>query len=756
LFGKESPYGHPVIGQEVHVRRATAEIIKAHYDKWYHPNNASLIICGGFDPDRAMTLVHKLFDPIPSAELPPRKKATPIERDKPVHFEFASKFDVPRMAMAFNGVDNGDPDMPALEVAQMVLSGGKTSRFYKHLVEGAQIANACDANDSPGRYPGSFVVQMELLPGKDRAEGEKLVLAELKRLADEPISQEELDRVRQEIVAGAVFSREGVHELADSIAQGVANNDIAWVKSLLPRMVAVTPADIQRVAKKYLNPEHRVVIWAVPKTKGAAAAEASGNADENAAPPGVPANAERNAPPHGDPAEAERRLGFMQPPAAAGADFSLKPAQRFVLPNGLVLLLWENHRLPILVAEAHVKDVFLREPADQSGVAALTGALLDEGTPQHTGPEISEAIENVGGALSLDSSGGSVKVLSGNRTLGLKLLIECLSQANFPAKAFDRKREQQLATIDDADHEAIERGSKLFHKLVYGDHPLGRPALGTHDSVSKLTPDQCAAFHSQVFVPNNTVLAIAGDIDPEQVRAEIERLTADWKNAPLAELKLPAVEMPKEFTQKILKMPEEAQLQFFMGHVGIRRDDPDYYKLVVMDHVLGIGAGFTDRLSSKLRDREGLAYTVTANITQSAGEQPGVFTCYIGTEAKNFARVKEEILEQVKLIRDTAPKTREVEDVKKYLLGELPFEFTTNDQIAGRLLVVERYHLGFDWVADYRRAIGAVTPADVQEVARRHLHPEHMILVAAGALDEKGNALPEPVAQEQKGAPEQK
>ena len=188
-------------------------------------------------------------------------------------------------------------------------------------------------------------------------------------------------------------------------------------------------------------------------------------------------------------------------------------------------------------------------------------------------------------------------------------------------------------------------------------------------------------------------------------------------------------------------MPEAEQLQFLMGHPGVRRNNPDYYKLMVMDYVLGTGPGFTDRLSSRLRDREGLAYTVTANISSSASEEPGLFTCYIGTEAKNLAKVKMMFLEELNRIRSEPPKPAEVDDVKEYLIGQLPFEFTTNEQVASRLLSVERYHLGLDYLAEFRKAINAVTPQDVEEVAKKYLDPDHMVLVVAGAVDEKGNAL---------------
>jgi zinc protease len=741
LFGPKNPYGHPVIGQKKHVEAATAAIIKAHYDKWYHPNNAALVIVGGFDPDRAMAKIQQLFGPIPKETLPARKPLTPVERKQPVHHEFTSKFEVPRMIMGFNTVDANDPDMPALEVAQAVLSSGKTSRFYKKFVEGEEIASQADASHTWGRYPGWFGVQLELLPGKDRKHAEELVLAELKRLADEPVPADELNRVRTGIISGAIFEREGVHNMADNLAQGLVANDLPWLKSLLPRMAAVMPADIQRVAKKYLDPQKRVVVWSVPKDEKEKSASAglSGTTTQS-----LVESAGRGG---SGGSRARASAAFRSAPrdstsAGGGAgEFSLKDTKRFVLPNGLTLLLRENHRLPIVVADAHIAHVALREPDDKAGLAALMGELLDEGTAKHSGPEIAEMIENVGGALSLSSSGGSVKVLAKDRQLGLQLLVECLTQPNFPADAFKREREHQLAAIEDAEKQPLQRATIRFRKALYGKHPYGHPSLGTRGSVSKLMPADCQAFHDKLFVPNNAIIAVTGDFKIGELVTELRQLTADWKPRSLEEFKPPAIEKPKSFVEQIITMPEAEQLQFLMGHPGVRRNNPDYYKLLVMDYILGTGPGFTDRLSSQLRDREGLAYTVTANISGSASEEPGLFTCYIVTDAVNLDRVKQGFLRELNRIRSEPPKPQEVEDVKKYLVGQLPFEFATNQQVAARLISIERFHLGFDYLNDFRRAVEAVTPDDVQQVAKKYLDPDHMVLVVAGAVDEQGHVL---------------
>jgi zinc protease len=320
-------------------------------------------------------------------------------------------------------------------------------------------------------------------------------------------------------------------------------------------------------------------------------------------------------------------------------------------------------------------------------------------------------------------------------------MLECLSKPNFPPDAFAREKAQQLSLIDDREQQPDAKARQTFHELVYGKHPSGRPALGTRKTVEPLTREDCESFHKRAFVPNNTILAVVGDFDSKELIEEITKLTGDWQKKEIAKPNSPEVMKPKEFTQRILTMPDAAQLHLYLGHVGVKRDNPDFYKLLVMDYILGTSPGFTDRLSSKLRDRAGLAYTVAGNITSSAGEEPGIFNCYIGTDPKNFDKVKKMIVDEIRLIRDTKPTKEEVEDVKSYLIGNLPFQLATTGRVASQLVAVERLGLGLDYLEKYRKAVAAVTPEDIQEVAKKHLDPDRLILTAAGAISADGKLL---------------
>jgi zinc protease len=714
LFGKAHPYGHPVIGETPHVKAATEKVIKGFYDRWYHPNNASLVIVGGFDPAEALAAVKKLFGPIPRGELPARKPVPAEAPRLPSRHEMESKFSVPRLLVGFPTVKAGDDDQPALAVLEGVLAAGKRSRLYHALVEGAAVAATVGADHSPGRYPGWMSVYMEVLPGKDRAAAEKLLLAELAKLRDQPVPADELSRAQRQIVAASIFGQESTYGLANRIGQAVTLTSLEFARGYLPRVAAVTPRDVQRVARKYLVPERSATVWSVPPEKAGRPSEPR---------------------PSGSGGRLNRAV------AVAEGAFDLKKARRVELPNGLILLLFESKRLPIFEAHVVLREAGLYQPDDKLGVARLTGLMLDEGTATKTGPEIAEMIEAVGGQLSL-STGGTVKVLSPHRKMALGLLLECLTKPAFRQDAFDRAKQRLLAEIGENEVLPEARALRAFRQQVYGKHPLGRPLGGTMKTASSLTPDDCRDFHRRVFVPNNTIVAVAGDFDADEVIAEVKALVADWKRAELPNVARPKVELPAKFTQTILSMPQAAQLQVYLGHVGIRRDDPDFYKLLVMDYILGTGPGFTDRMSARLRDREGLAYTVSARITGTAGLEPGAFTCYIGTDTDKLDVVRKLFLEELNRIRNERPTAEEVADARTYLIGSRQLQFATAGGIAEQLAAIERFGLGFDYLEKFEKAVAAVTADDVQAVAKKHLHPDRMVLVAAGAIGKDGKPLP--------------
>jgi zinc protease len=285
------------------------------------------------------------------------------------------------------------------------------------------------------------------------------------------------------------------------------------------------------------------------------------------------------------------------------------------------------------------------------------------------------------------------------------------------------------------------RAELAFFKRVYGRHPFGRSSYGSEKTLELLNSEAAREFHQTVFIPNNVILVIAGDFDPKTIVDDITRRTANWKKSELPKLNLPPPLPRTRFVEELITLPDSAQLNIYMGQLGIRRSDPDYYKLLVMDHILGIGTGFTDRLSSKLRDRNGLAYEVTASITESAGEEPGVFKAYVGTYPDTLAEVKKMLLDEITRFRKDGPTDEEVAEARNYLIGSFAFRLATMHDVADELTHLERFDLGFDYYQRFRQEIVNVSAADVKAVAQKHLDPERMVFVAAGPIDRSGKAL---------------
>lgn len=726
LFGAKSPYGHPIIGEKAHVRGATAAIIKEHYDRWYHPNNAAIVIAGGFDPVRALARIKELFGSIPAGKLPVRSAASKFDRTGPAYKQFPSKFEVDRLLIGFNTVRMGEPEDYVLDVIEGVLSNGKTGRLYRRLVVEQEVAAEVTCSNLAGRLPGWFAIEMEVLSGVDPKKAEKALVDQLRLLAEKPIDEAELKRVKRSILANFIFAHEGVHDLADSIATTAAMADLNYVRTYFEKLDAVTIRDVQDVARRLLDPEKRVVVC----SKAESAENSIG---------AVRPRHSRNS--HARHSKWTSKSRSRQPAAVRTPVADFTKAKRVVLPNGLTLLLWENRRLPIFLAEAHVKNVRLLEAADKAGVAALVGVTLEEGTATRTEEQISRAIDDVGGSLMFTTGGGHVKVLSTDQALGLELFFDCLLRPKFSQQAVLRWREHLQSELENEQIEPASRCDREFLKRIYEGHPLGRSEYGTEESLEAVESEDCRNFHRTVYVPNNVILVIAGDFDAGKIVDDIKRRTAEWKPATLPKLNVPAVSKPARFTEKIVTRRNAAQVNVNLGHVGIRRGDPDYYKLLVMDHILGVGAGLSDRLASHLRDRNGLAYEVTASITASAGVEPGVFQAYVGTYGDKFLDVKKMLFEEIDRFRRDGPTEEEVADARGYLIGSFPFRMATLQDVAGELIKLERFELGFDCYRKFRREIGGVTPADILAAAKKHLDLEKMILVAVGPIDSKGRPL---------------
>lgn len=402
------------------------------------------------------------------------------------------------------------------------------------------------------------------------------------------------------------------------------------------------------------------------------------------------------------------------------------------LPSGLTLLAVRNPGVPTFAAQAAL-DVDQRvEPKGKEGIAHLTGESLEEGTERRTGVELARAIEEIGGSMEGTASGGVVQCPAAEARKAVRLLAEFVLVPSFPSREVARVRQEVLTEIRADEDDPRTVAALRFRREVYGSHPYGRPRKGYARTVAALRPADLRRFHARWFAPDGGYVAAAGPDDPERTLDVLERAFRSLNGSAPPRPQPAPPGLPDERREVHVPMPRE-QVHVYLGHVGIRRTDPDFHALLVMDHVLGSGPGFTSRIARRLRDELGLCYAVSASITSSAGEEPGVFSAYIGTSPEHRKKAIDGFLREIRRIRREPPTPQELEDVKAYLTGSYVFALERNANLVAYAIRVKRFELGFDYLERYPDLVRAVTPEEVRAVARRHLHPHRVVVVSAGA-----------------------
>jgi zinc protease len=409
------------------------------------------------------------------------------------------------------------------------------------------------------------------------------------------------------------------------------------------------------------------------------------------------------------------------------------PTERFSLRCGATLLVSRRPGATVTATRVHLRGGPARDPKGKEGLAYLTGRLVDQGTKRHSESELAELLEPAGGELSGDATGLAGTIAGGDWRLLLEVMAELLTSATYPEAEFARQRERLLTRLAVERDDPRAQGARRFRRLVYGTRTwLGRPAWGDLESVAGMKAKDLRAHRRSAWVGSRATIAVCGDVDPQQVCRHLDRLLADWRTGqPLGPLN--PVLPPRAVRVDTFRRQRE-QVHVYLGHLGVRRKHEDFAALVIMDHVLGTGPGFTNRLGRRLRDELGLAYSVSADIHSSAGKLPGMFTAYIGTSPQHLETAVGGFLQEMRRIQDEPVSADELETARSYLLGSFVLGFERASRRANYLIAAEAQGLPKDELERLPRAFAAVTIEDVQRAARAHLHPDACCLSVSGPV----------------------
>ncbi|HKV04000.1 MAG TPA: pitrilysin family protein [Candidatus Acidoferrales bacterium] len=436
------------------------------------------------------------------------------------------------------------------------------------------------------------------------------------------------------------------------------------------------------------------------------------------------------------------KLTPAMPSAGPPRPFHFPTAATKTLPNGLRVFVVTDHSQPAIAARLVILSAgSIKDPQGSPGVAEMTANLLTQGTAKRSAKEIAEAIDFIGGSLNAsagkDSTTVTLDIVKKDLATGLDLMSDIVLHPAFQAAELERQRRQLLSSLTVQYSDPDYLASVAFNRAIYGGSPYGWPEEGTPATVKKFDPATLAKFHDANFAPNQSLLAFAGDVTPDEAFSAAEKYFGAW---PKLDVPADVPPPPEAFTGVhiwLIDKPDAVQTQIRVGKLGIRRGDANYIPVEVMNRIFG--GGYNSRLNTEVRVKKGLTYG--AYSTFNPHRYAGSFS--VGTFTRTAATV-----EAAKLVVDLVARMstgdvtpEEMDFARDYLAGVYPIQSETAEQVAGRVLTAAAYDLPADYNSTYPEKIRGVTSAQVREMARQYLTANDLEIVLAGNVSAFRDAL---------------
>jgi zinc protease len=409
--------------------------------------------------------------------------------------------------------------------------------------------------------------------------------------------------------------------------------------------------------------------------------------------------------------------------------------QHWQTANGVKVYFVENHDLPILDVSIEFAAGSSMDTRDQSGLANLVRHLLSLGAKELSEDQIATALADIGAQLNSnfdrDRAGIALRTLSSERerVQALNILANIIQFPLFPEAVLTREKARIVASIKESSVKPDYIADLELNKMLYGTHPYGLNDVGEIETLNALHRDDLLAFYRSHYVAKNTVVAMIGDVTHQQAKEIAESLT---KHLPIGEKQadIPQVQIPAAGTKKIPHPATQSHIHF--AYPGLRRGDPDYFPLLVGNHILG-GGGFVSRLMEEIRQKRGLAYSVYSFF--SPFKQQGPFLIGLQTQKKQseeaFSLTQKVLIDFVA----SGPTQAELDAAKQNLIGGFPLRIDSNSKILGFLAMIGFYQLPLTYLSDYLVAVETVTVEQVHEAFKRRIQPNGMVAVIVGAAE---------------------
>jgi zinc protease len=677
-----SPYRLTVIGYPDIFNELKPADIHNYYREKYSPNNVFFVVAGDVKSDEVVAQIRESYKNSKAKALPPMVLPEEPKQTAPREIVEEAPIEIGHAHFAWHIPEMRHPDVPALDVLAALLGHGRSSRLYQEVREKQGVAHHVDAwTYSPGN-PGLLGVSA-VMDAEQFSATRDAVLAEVEKVKAAPVSAAELSKAVKQFISATLATRKTMDGQAGDLGSSwLAASDLTFSERYLAAVKRVTPADVQRVAGEYLIPENRTLYALLPE-------------------------------------------GTAPKTSVSSESSSDEPIQKFEFANGLRLLVKENPRLPFVEFRAVFQGGVLVETTRNNGVTQLMAKTLIKGTNRRSAEDIAREIESVGGSIDTyggnQSFGANAEVLSSDFATGLDLLADVVLNPTFPADAFEREREVQIANIQARKDDLLKSASVAMRRTLFGDAGYGLDTLGTEESISSLTAADLKAHHQKFAVPNNCVLAIYGDVKASEVKAAVEKAFAGWKKGENVHSPQSTVHSPK--SNRVEEARDKKQAVMVVGFPGTTLDAADRYALEMIQEAC---SDLGSRLFMRVREQMGLAYYVGAQ--HFPGIAPGYFAFYVGTMPEKVELVEKELLREAELLRTEGLTEAELKRAKAKIIGQKKIARQDLGHLASATALDELYGLGFKHIDEEDALYEAVTLEQVKAAAIKYLRPDAAVI----------------------------
>ncbi|MBC8085566.1 MAG: insulinase family protein, partial [Hymenobacter sp.] len=711
--------------------RSDVNDLKNFFLRWYGPNNATLTVGGDVQPAQVVKLVEKYFGPIKRGPAVAKDKvAAPVlAADRYVSYQDNIRF--PMLQLVFPTVPQYHPDEVAIDALAEIIGGGKTSLLYKNLVK-PQKAVQAQAYHPSSELAGEFTIMALSLPGKGLDSLEMLMrgtLAEFERrgVTDDDVARFKASR-ETDLVSGLASVSGKVSQLA---AYQTYTNNPNRLPLELQKVRALTKADVLRVYNTYLKGKPAVVLSVLPKGAGQLVAKA-GN---------FTASKDGYQTPKDEYAGlkyAKATDGFdrsKQPGSGANPVVQVPTVWREDFENGLRVMGSRNTEIPTVTLPLTLRGGHRLEQTtmNKAGVAALTAAMLTEGTQKYTGEQLAAALDRLGSTIRVSGGEDNTTVVVGSLTKNLPatlaLLEEVLQHPRFDPADFDRLKKQTLEGIANQNTQPVVIANKTYARLLYGPGDImGTSVSGTTTSVQGLTLDDVKQFYAQNYAPNVSYLTLVGDVAQQDVLPRLGFL----KTWPRKSVTLPAGSpgpQPDKTRVYFVNKDGAAQSEIRVGYLTNMPYDAtgDYYRAYLANYILG--GAFNSRINLNLREDKG--YTYGARSGYQSTRYAGPYTAQAGVRADATAASVKEFMSEIKNYRNGAT-DEELQFLQASVGQQDALRYETGQQKAAFLGRLLEYDLPNDYVRQQSEILKSLKREDLQASAQKYLPADNMYIVVVG------------------------